>query len=160
MSWMIFQPVWVLHQLSDLLVRHQPVKYIMCIWCKPKERGLLGFTFSLQCNWFVIGYIGYLLVVNVHILFWFGYFVVLLVKMTLRSAARPRRALARHSGHSRVTCVSLQLHFSFICSSLIHMYFTCGLLGQQSVQWMLHNWLIRALKPAYSKHLPVLWISA
>ena len=71
-----------------------------------------------------------------------------------------RRALTFHLGHSRVTCVSLQLHLSFTCSSLIHTSFTCGSLGQQSVQWMLHNWLIRAWKRASSEHSPVLWFSA
>ena len=71
-----------------------------------------------------------------------------------------RRALAFHLGHSRVTCVSLQLHLSFTRSFLIHTSFTCGSLGQQSVQWMLHNWIIRAWKPASSKHSPVLWFSA
>ena len=63
------------------------------------------------------------------------------VKMTLKLASRPRRALADtpralafHLIDSRVTCVSLQLHLSFTCSSLIQMSFTCGSLGQQSVQ--------------------------
>ena len=88
------------------------------------------------------------------------------VKMTIGSAARPWQALARHSAG---TCISfgtlqshlcsLQLHLSFTCSSLIHTSYTCGSLDQQSVQWMLHNWLFRAYKPASSKHWPVLWFS-
>ena len=85
-------------------------------------------------------------------------YMKLLVKMTLRSAASLRRALARHSlgttfhlGHSWVTCVSFKLHLSFTCSSLIHTSFTCGSLGQRSVQWKLHNWLFRALRRAPSK---------
>ena len=90
-----------------------------------------------------------------------------LVEMTLRSAARPRwhsqgtrRTLAFHLGHSRVTCVSLQLHFLFTCSSLIHTSFTYGSLCQQGVQWVIHNWLIRAWRPAFTKHSLILWISA
>ena len=71
-----------------------------------------------------------------------------------------RRALAFRLGHSRVTCVSPQLHLSFTRSFLIQTSYTCGSLGQQSVQWMLHNWIIRAWKPASSKHSPVLWFSA
>ena len=39
------------------------------------------------------------------------------------------------------------------------MSFTCGSLGQQRVQWMLHNCLIRALKQASWKHSPVLGFS-
>ena len=45
-----------------------------------------------------------------------------------------RRVFAFHLGHSRVSCVSLHLHLSFISSSLTHASFTCGSLGQQSVQ--------------------------
>ena len=44
-----------------------------------------------------------------------------------------RRALAFHLGHSRVTCVSPQLHLSFTRSFLIHTSFTFGSLDQQSV---------------------------
>ena len=68
-----------------------------------------------------------------------------------------RRALAFHLGHLRVTCISLQLHLLFTCSSLIHTSFTYGSLGQQSVQWMLHNWLISARRPAFTKHSLTLW---
>ena len=73
------------------------------------------------------------------------------VKITLRSAARPRRALAFHLRHSRVTCTSLQLHLLFTCSSPIDMSFTCGSLDQQSVLWRRNNWLISAWRPAQMK---------
>ena len=46
--------------------------------------------------------------------------------MTLRSAVRPRRALAFHLGHSRVTCVSLQLHLSFCFLSRAHFFHLWG----------------------------------
>ena len=71
-----------------------------------------------------------------------------------------RRALAFLVGHSRVTCVSLQLHLSFTCSFLIHTSFTCGSLDQQSVQWMLHYWLVRAWRLASTKHSLICWFSA
>ena len=69
-------------------------------------------------------------------------------------------AIAFHLGHSRVNCVSLQLHLSFTCSSLLHMSFTCGSLGQQGDQRMLYNWLIRAWRPASTKHYLVVCLSA
>ena len=71
-----------------------------------------------------------------------------------------RRALAFHLGHSRVTCFSLQLHMSFTRSFLIHTSFTCGSLDQQSVQWMLLNWLVRAWRLASTKHSLIRWFSA
>ena len=80
--------------------------------------------------------------------------------MTLRSAARPRWALA---GHSAGTCISsgeLKSHLSFTCSSLIHTSFTCGSLGLQHVPGMLHNLLNRAWRPASTKHSLILWFSA
>ena len=83
-----------------------------------------------------------------------------MVKKTLRLAVPPTLcALARHLSGTCISswthkspCVSLQVHLLFTCSSLIHMSFNCGSLGQQSFQWMLHNWLIRAWRPAATKH--------
>ena len=75
--------------------------------------------------------------------------------MTLRSAARRRRALARRS-----LTHSVQLHLSFTRSFFIHISFTCQSLGQQSVLWMLHNWLIRAWRLASTKHSLIRWFSA
>ena len=54
-------------------------------------------------------------------------------------------------------CVSLHLQLLFTCSSLSHTYFTCGSLGQQSVQWVIHSWLIRAWRPAFPKHSLISW---
>ena len=70
-----------------------------------------------------------------------------------------QHTLAFHLGHSRVTCGSLQLHLLFTCSSFIKNSFTWGSLGQQSVQWVIYNWQIRAWRPASTKHSPILWIS-
>ena len=88
------------------------------------------------------------------------------VKMTLRSAASPRRALATHSASNCISSELLKSHLPFTSitlaihlSSVIHMSFTYGSLGQQDVQWMLHNWLNRAWKPASTKHYLIFWFS-
>ena len=93
--------------------------------------------------------------------------IVILVEMTLRTAARLWRSLARHSVGTYISSGTLQSLFCFTSVTLvIHLFlshshvFHLWVTGQQSVQWMLRNWLIRAWKPASSKHSPVLWFSA
>ena len=78
------------------------------------------------------------------------------VKMTLRSAARPRQALARHSAGTCISSGTLQSHLCFtpitlvIHSFLFHSHFF----------HMLHNWLVRAWRLASTKHSLILWFSA
>ena len=69
-----------------------------------------------------------------------------------------RRALVFHVGNSRVSLVSLQLHLSFPCSTLNPSSFTSGSFCKQRVQWMLHNWHIRAWRPASRKHSPATYV--
>ena len=68
-----------------------------------------------------------------------------LVKMTLRSAAYPWRALAKHLAGTCISFGTLQSHLCFapitfvvhLFLSSIHTSFTGGSLDQQSVQWIL-----------------------
>ena len=48
------------------------------------------------------------------------------VKVTLGSAARPWRALVRHSAGTCISSGTLQQHFSFTGSFLIHSFYTFG----------------------------------
>ena len=58
-----------------------------------------------------------------HLKWWIANVLINLVKMTLRSAARSRRALARHSAGTYITSGTLQSHLCFTSVTLfIHLF--------------------------------------
>ena len=72
--------------------------------------------------------------------------------------AGTRETLGGHLNFIWDTPESLVFHPNYTCHSPVPFSFTR--LTLVSVQWMLYNWIIRAWKPASSKHSSVLWFSA